>query len=285
MLGVLGAGVVYFLFGAEFGVGSGEPAVGADGDAIGEVLPSRPGPADPPTRILNADPPIRPAETMPQPGLEIPAPADPSPPVPRGELPFGLPGPVAAAPAAASEREPDEGPAPVGWLLVRTFPPGATVSVAGVDRGRTPLSLSDVPYGVHQVEIQAPGYATETREVDISAAAAVAAVSVDLTPGGAPPAPSEPAPARAETPRPGPAAAAAGQGGAGSALIESRPAGARVVVDGDPAGVTPLVLTDLRSGRHEVRIEQDGYLPWVTEIEVPAFDRIRVAASLEPDRR
>lgn len=289
VLGVLGAGVVYFLFGAEFGVGSGEPTVGADGDALEESLPLRPGgagqpypgPADPPPRLLNADPPIRPVETEPE--IEIPAPADVWPPLLEGEASFG-PDPVAAVPAAA-EPEPDGGPLQVGWLLVRTFPPGATVSVAGVDRGRTPLSLSDVPHGVHQIEIQAPGYASETREVDISAAAAVAAVSVELTPGGAPPPPSEPAPARAESPRPGPAAADAGRGDVGSALIESRPAGARVVVDGDPAGITPLVLTELRSGRHEVRIEQDGYLPWITEVEVPAFDRIRVAASLERDRR
>lgn len=302
LLGVLGAGVLYFLFAPEVGVGGGDGAAPGAEAALAEQSEPRVIPEDPPLRVgdLDALPPETPAR---EPGGDGPPPvgsfrpADPEPPVdsraPRSpfapvqgdEFPFTSPAPTPpAAPAAALE---SATAAPrVGWLLVRTSPPGAAVTVEGVDRGRTPLSLQDVPYGTHRVGIQAPGYELQTREVTLSAAATVAALSVELVRGGVPP-PDEtlpPAPAEPYTP-PAPVLAGAGAGTTGSVFVESRPAGARVLIEGELAGHTPVLVTDLPAGRREVRIEQDGYAPWVTVVEVPAFDRVRVAASLDQARR
>ena len=274
VLGVLGAGVVYFLFGAEVGVGGGEAPVPDGGVGFGEGTASRPAPGEPAVRTPNAAslPPL--AEPVHEPASHVPPPGR------AGRVP-----PLPDVPDAEAVREPAAAAPEVGWLLVRTSPPGAAVSVEGADRGQTPLSLSDVPYGTHRVEVRAPGYEPQTRDVTVSAAATVAAVSFELAPGGEPqvasaqpPAPVEPAQVAA------PAVADAGEGTVGSVFVESRPAGARVVIDGEPAGVTPVVLTDLRPGRHEVRIEHAGYRSWVTAVEVPAFDRVRVAASLDQAR-
>ena len=44
----------------------------------------------------------------------------------------------------------------------------------------------------------------------------------------------------------------------GSLRVGSTPPGARVLVDGKPRGVTPLNLTDLSPGRHEVTLQSDA---------------------------
>jgi TonB family protein len=46
---------------------------------------------------------------------------------------------------------------------------------------------------------------------------------------------------------------------AGSLQIDSEPAGARVRVNGQPKGQTPLRLEDLPFGAYEIRVEQKGY--------------------------
>ena len=72
----------------------------------------------------------------------------------------------------------------------------------------------------------------------------------------------------------------------GALLVESRPAGARVVVDGREVGTTPTVVSDVAAGIRSVRIELDGYQPWETSVDVPASDQVRVGASLDhlPER-
>jgi hypothetical protein len=54
------------------------------------------------------------------------------------------------------------------------------------------------------------------------------------------------------------AAAAAGRKATGLLHVVSTPTGAKVVVDTRPRGVTPLTLTDLSPGRHEVVLESDA---------------------------
>ena len=307
VVGVILAGTVYFLFGADVG-GGGDAAAPAEGLARAEAPGSDPDAAGGPPGLRTAGG-GRPPSPMPAPPVPDYDPDHETTADPAGEHPGTPAGASAPASEAGLPAAPDVARAPVraaadgvggeapvsprvGWLLVRTSPPGATVVVEGVDRGQTPLSLRDVPYGTHRVEIRAPGYEPQTREVTVSAAATVAAIRVDLAPGDGPPPAGSPPPVPVERPAP-PAAVAAGAAvaaepvaaAAGSVLVESRPAGASVVIDGEPAGVTPIVVTDLPPGRRELRIEHDGYAPWVAVVEVPAFDRIRVAASLDRARR
>lgn len=211
-----------------------------------------------------SSPPIDPPLPLADPS---PSPIDPPLPPVESSLPPIDPSPPPVEPAAASVRE-DRPPAPAAapepppgasWLLVRTTPPGAAVAVNGVDRGRTPLSIRDLPFGAYRVEVSRSGFQPQAREMTLSPADPVAAIEIDLLPAPAPP-----------------AAAAAG-----SIVVESRPSGATVILDGRVVGATPAVVADVAAGTHQVRIERDGYRPWVADVEVEGSDQVRVAASLD----
>jgi PEGA domain-containing protein len=51
---------------------------------------------------------------------------------------------------------------------------------------------------------------------------------------------------------------AGGRKGTGGLVVKTSPAGARVLVDGKARGVTPLTLTDLSAGSHEVALESNA---------------------------
>ena len=64
--------------------------------------------------------------------------------------------------------------------------------------------------------------------------------------------------------------------------VLSHPQGARVLLDGNVVGRTPLAIADVPEGTHEVRLEITGFNPWVTSVRVSDGSRARVGASLEP---
>ncbi len=76
-------------------------------------------------------------------------------------------------------------------------------------------------------------------------------------------------------------ARASGEAFVGTLIVESRPIGAAVYVDGRLAGRTPLQLTDVAAGSHVVRLEHDGYRRWSSAVRVVSGERNRVTASLE----
>jgi serine/threonine-protein kinase len=96
-----------------------------------------------------------------------------------------------------------------------------------------------------------------------------------LAPASQPPvqAVAEPAPAEKA-----PAPAKAVQG---TLVVASKPAGARVVLDGREAGKTPLTLRDVKPGSHKVRLELTGYRSWSSTVRVAAGRQRKIAASLE----
>jgi serine/threonine protein kinase len=174
--------------------------------------------------------------------------------------------------AAPSQSESTLSPAPLvqesnlshGWLLVRTEPPGANVSIDGEDRGPTPLSLSEIPSGFYQIEISVPGFTTEQRTIEISPEETIAAISIELDPSS-----DSDAVLVAH----------------GAVFVDSRPTGASVFLDGESVGVTPLIVQEVIVGIHEVRIIGDGYRSWLSTIQVEEGQRSRVTASLEPAGR
>jgi hypothetical protein len=64
-------------------------------------------------------------------------------------------------------------------------------------------------------------------------------------------------------------------------LVESRPPGATVFIDGKRVGTTPMSISSIAVGAHAVRMEMGGYKPWTASISVIAGEKNRVAASLE----
>jgi serine/threonine protein kinase len=150
-------------------------------------------------------------------------------------------------------------PTPAGRLLVRSTPSGARVRVDGQVRGRTPLALRDLPLRVLRVRVEQDGYQADERRVALSARQPSVTVESRLA-AVAPPPPTATA---------------------GALLVESRPTGATVFVDGRRIGATPLSLPDVAPGTRRIRLELAGFTPWVTTAAVQAGERTRVAASLE----
>jgi serine/threonine-protein kinase len=211
-------------------------------------------------------------------GDAAPEPASVSePPPPQADVVPAPPAPSAGAatgtpPPAARQRRPGT-PLVRGRLQVRSTPEGARVEVNGRDRGRTPLTLGDLPLGGHTVVVSRPGFRPERRRVTLTRTRTTQTLRVPLRATGtaAVPAPERPAvPDRAES-----------EGFVGSIVVETRPTTARVFIDGREAGRTPLVVPNVRAGSHVVRIELDGHRTWTSSVRVVAGERRRVTASLE----
>jgi hypothetical protein len=130
-----------------------------------------------------------------------------------------------------------------------------------------------MPNGVYQLEVSVPGYRPDQRTVEISSDKTIAAVSIVL---------DQFVLGDADMPT---QATEAGLIISGSVFVDSRPTGASVFVDGESVGVTPLLVSDVLVGSHEVRIVGDGYRPWSSTVLVEDGERSRIAASLEPRGR
>ena len=70
----------------------------------------------------------------------------------------------------------------------------------------------------------------------------------------------------------------------GSLIVNSRPPGARVLLNGRRAGMTPLVLKNQSVGSRAVRLELDGYEAWTSAVQVVTNTSTRVRADLKPAR-
>jgi hypothetical protein len=117
--------------------------------------------------------------------------------------------------------------ASTGTLIVTTNPPGAQIIVDNVPRGQAPLNLS-LEHGPHSLVVRGHG---EPRTLPVTIVAGAASSHyLDL-------------PSAALT--------------TGTLQIRTDPSGARVTVDGQAKGITPLTLTDLDAGEHSVTLENE----------------------------
>jgi len=67
----------------------------------------------------------------------------------------------------------------------------------------------------------------------------------------------------------------------GALAVNSRPTGARVSVNGQSLGVTPLMVKSLPAGSRVVRLTAQGYHPWSSAVRVVANQRNSVMATLQ----
>jgi hypothetical protein len=203
-------------------------------------------PPSPFSRVASRAPhPVVAAEPSPAPSAPLPLAA----PAPVPAASYGAPVPVrraAASPLARvlvlglvaavavalgaywylSERTPAAAALAPATLSIDSSPAGAAVSIDGTPRGKTPLRI-ELTEGAHALDVT---HAGTTKHIPLTlAAGTVTAHSLEFA---------------------APAAVTA------DAAIEIRsdPAGGRVVVDGVARGTTPIVVTGLTSGRHEVQV-------------------------------
>lgn len=173
-------------------------------------------------------------------------------------------------------REAPQAPAAApGRLLVRSSPAGAAVSVDGVVKGVTPLAVSDLELGTRAIIVTRRGYIPETRTVAITRERPSRSLDVRLTASASATAPKL---ARPSASGGGPATRTAVATGA--LVVESRPTGAAVTINGAPRGATPLTINDLAPGEYRIVMTLPGFRNFATTVRVVAGERVRAAASL-----
>jgi hypothetical protein len=162
------------------------------------------------------------------------------------------------------------------------------VTLNGRWRGRTPLTLADLPFRRYDVRVVQTGFVVGTQAVDLSADTPARSIALQLKPVAAStPAPRQaPAAGARATTRPAPglepqSSSSSSTVYTGSIYVDSRPRGARVTIDGKPVGVTPLRVSDVRIGTHVVRLELPDHRLWSSTTRVTAGQEQRVSGSLE----
>jgi len=196
--------------------------------------------------------------------------------------------PAAAAKPENEQRLPPAESTPVvpfsGRVVVRSTPAGARVFVDGRDRGAAPATVTGLGQGEHRVRVVHDGYTTAERRVVLSPERPSQGLTVPLAKapvapkqGAVPPAKTDAAPKQGVSP---PAKADA-EGEAGVLVLDSRPTGATVFLDGRSVGKTPLNLPGVKAGDHTIRYELSGHYPWAASINVVGGTSTRVGGSLE----
>lgn len=109
-------------------------------------------------------------------------------------------------------------------------------------------------------------------DTEVAVTAPPAPVTREANPVPGPPE-SLSAPASAESAGPPPAA--------GTLVVDSRPRGAVVTVNGRRRGVTPLRLPDVEAGSYVVRLQLTGYRTISGTVDVRAGEQARLAVTLE----
>lgn len=123
---------------------------------------------------------------------------------------------------------------PDGRLEVRSRPAGASVTIGGAYRGRTPLSIDVRPEIAQRVVVSREGYEPVARDMAI-ASGKTAAVDVALTPI------------------------------LGDVIVRANPPDAQLLVDGAVLGVANQTVR-LPSTRHDIEIRKAGYAPYRTTV-------------------
>lgn len=123
---------------------------------------------------------------------------------------------------------------PDGRLALASTPAGASVTIGGAYRGRTPLVVEVRPEITQRIVISREGYEPASRELAV-AAAARAALDVELTPI------------------------------LGEVIVRANPPDAQLLVDGVARGAANQTL-QLPSTRHDIEIRKAGYAPHRTTV-------------------
>jgi len=159
------------------------------------------------------------------------------------------------------------------------------VTVNGKWTGRTPLTLADVPFGKYVIRVVEPGFEIAREEFSLTEGSPRKTVSATLRPVAgtkrepAPAATTGSSSAKAAAPRPNSAKTATAA--TGEIFVDSRPRGARVLIDGKEYGVTPTRVPAQTVGQHVVRLELADHAPWTKTESVTAGTTARVTGSLE----
>jgi hypothetical protein len=135
------------------------------------------------------------------------------------------------------------------------------VSLDGVEKGITPITITGVSAGLHQLRVTRQGYEDYSTRVAIWPDKTVT-VPVTLK------APSAPTTVPTPVPTPVPIPMPTGITWTGTLSVTSTPAEARVFLDGVERGITPLTISGVSAGLHQLRVTRQGYEEYSTTVRI-----------------
>jgi len=136
-------------------------------------------------------------------------------------------------------------------LEVKSEPSGAKVHIDGKESGDTPLALSDIKTGRHQIRVVKEGY--EPYEVSVETGVGRKEVMANLKQVGR----------------------------KGELVIRTVPTKATIYLNEKSVGTSPYEGKGLSPGKYKVRATQEGYEPWEKDVAVEAGKKAEVLAKLE----
>jgi len=140
-----------------------------------------------------------------------------------------------------------------GYLRVVTEPPGAEVAVNGRSLGVTPFD-GRVEVGSYRLTVTRNGFLPVEEEVTVVEGGELARTfRLEVAPA--------------------------------TLRLATDPAGARVTMDGTQVGETPVELTGVAPGTHQIVIEAKGFFPYETNIELVAGQELALHPILKEDTR
>lgn len=127
-----------------------------------------------------------------------------------------------------------------GLVTLTTSPAAAAeVTLDGAPLGTTPLEGVEITPGVHRIELAAPRFLAEAREIEVEGGGVAQSLDVVLTPSWAP------------------------------IRVATEPAGAQVLVDGAAVATTPATL-EVDAGERQIEVRLPGYNAWSSALTVNA---------------
>jgi hypothetical protein len=142
-------------------------------------------------------------------------------------------------------------PAQPGSMDLQSVPDGASVTVNGDYRGKTPLVISGLSPSTYTVMFSRAGFLDMSAQVIVQGGRN-SEVIANLQPE------------------------------AGSLAVNSTPSGARVLFDQTFAGLSPVVVENATAGNHTVTLEKDGYGTASRQVSLAAGRQAAVDVVLDP---
>lgn len=146
-----------------------------------------------------------------------------------------------------------------GTISVNSVPSGASVYLDGVSKGQTPTTITGVGAGPHTILLVTSGYNEYSEQVTVNAGQTLP-LTITLTQSGPIPNPNPPT--------------------TGSISVSSDPIGAKVTLDGESSGTTPVTLSGVTAGSHTVKITLSGYSDYSAAISVVGGEDTPLKATL-----
>jgi len=213
---------------------------------------------------------------------------------------------------AVMPTETDEIEDMIGTLIIESEPPGAEITIYVIGQKMFPNQTMITPYSTplvgfgttypYAVNLKMPGYSIYSEQVAVQPKQTytIHAVLIPLT--TAPTQPQFTPPAQAgtmtasvpeTTAQPSvttsvsPPIYSGGQTaspapGTGSLSVTTTPAGARITVDGIPAGASPATIPGLSAGMHNLTITMTGYEDLITQVNIVAGQTMEYSTTLVP---